>query len=162
MQPKGIIARASILLLSFIHILKKERCRFSFKRKFIGDYIGIAENRPELQTMVGKRERIEFAQSINKYDRNFQVLLLNFKCNFNKSNQVKRVDLLLTGRAVFLIRERTAKGSDREKLAESIYRSLTTMNITISVISFLQTNSSRPYRKCLPKVSFYASIKLWF
>ena len=51
---------------------KKERRRFSLNRNFVGDYIGI-ENQPALQAIVGRRERIDFAQTVNKYARKFKV-----------------------------------------------------------------------------------------
>jgi myosin-1 len=51
---------------------KKERRRNSINRNFIGDYIGM-EERPELQQFVGKREKIDFADTVTKYDRRFKV-----------------------------------------------------------------------------------------
>lgn len=58
---------ASDLLLN-----KKERRRNSINRNFIGDYIGMDEH-PELQQFVGKREKIDFADTVTKYDRRFKV-----------------------------------------------------------------------------------------
>lgn len=43
-------------------------------RNFVGDYIGLEEN-PALRALVGKRERIDFADTVNKYDRRFKVWL---------------------------------------------------------------------------------------
>ena len=57
---------------SDILLNRKERKRFSINRNFVGDYIGLDEN-PALRSMVGKRERIEFAHTVNKYDRRFKV-----------------------------------------------------------------------------------------
>ncbi|WAQ98849.1 MYO1E-like protein [Mya arenaria] len=57
---------------SDILLNRKERRRFSINRNFIGDYIGMEEN-PALRALVGKRERIEFADTVNKYDRRFKV-----------------------------------------------------------------------------------------
>lgn len=51
---------------------KKERRRHSLNRNFVGDYLGLDDN-PELRTLVGKRERIEFAATVNKFDRRFKV-----------------------------------------------------------------------------------------
>ena len=51
---------------------RKERKRNSLNRNFVGDYIGL-ENRPELRRFAGKRERIEFADTVNKFDRRFKV-----------------------------------------------------------------------------------------
>lgn len=44
-------------------------------RNFAGDYIGF-ETTPSLQALVGRRERIEFADKVNKYDRRFKVDML--------------------------------------------------------------------------------------
>ena len=38
----------------------------------MGDYIGLDEQ-PGLRALVGKRERIEFAETAIKYDRRFKV-----------------------------------------------------------------------------------------
>jgi hypothetical protein len=57
---------------SDILLNRKERKRFSINRNFVGDYIGIEET-PALRALVGKRERIEFADTVNKYDRRFKV-----------------------------------------------------------------------------------------
>lgn len=54
---------------------KKERRRFSLNRGFAGDYIGL-DNAPALRALVGKREKIEFAETVTKYDRRFQVPIL--------------------------------------------------------------------------------------
>ena len=41
----------------------------------MGDYLGL-EQRPELRQFLTKRERVDFADSVNKYDRRFKVRLL--------------------------------------------------------------------------------------
>lgn len=51
---------------------KKERKRGSLNRNFVGDYLGL-DNHPELRKFAGKRERIEFADTVQKYDRRFKV-----------------------------------------------------------------------------------------
>lgn len=51
---------------------KKERRQNSINRNFVGDYVGL-ENRPELRRFVGRRERVEFADTVVKYDRRFKV-----------------------------------------------------------------------------------------
>lgn len=43
-------------------------------RNFVGDYIGM-DDRPELRQFVGKREKIDFADKVNKFDRRFKVRL---------------------------------------------------------------------------------------
>lgn len=57
---------------SNILLNKKERRRNSINRNFVGDYLGL-EERPELRQFLGKRERVDFADSVTKYDRRFKV-----------------------------------------------------------------------------------------
>lgn len=40
----------------------------------MGDYLGL-EQRPELRQFLAKRERVDFADSVNKFDRRFKVKL---------------------------------------------------------------------------------------
>uniref|UniRef100_A0A914BXB0 Uncharacterized protein n=1 Tax=Acrobeloides nanus TaxID=290746 RepID=A0A914BXB0_9BILA len=88
---------------------KKERRRFSLNRNFVGDYIGI-ENQPALQAIVGRRERIDFAQTVNKYDRKFKV---------------KKIDLLVTPKHVTLVgREIEKKGVNKGKVVEVVKRQI--------------------------------------
>lgn len=51
---------------------RKERRRWSINRNFAGDYIGLDDN-PELRSLLEKRERVEFAHTVDKYDRRFKV-----------------------------------------------------------------------------------------
>lgn len=60
---------ASDLLLN-----KKERRKNSLNRNFMGDYIGM-DNHPEIRQFVGRRERVDFADVVVKYDRRFKVWL---------------------------------------------------------------------------------------
>lgn len=55
---------------------RKERRRLSINRNFAGDYIGLDDN-PELRSLLEKRERVEFAHTVEKYDRRFKVVSLN-------------------------------------------------------------------------------------
>uniref|UniRef100_A0A8D0G5J8 Myosin motor domain-containing protein n=1 Tax=Sphenodon punctatus TaxID=8508 RepID=A0A8D0G5J8_SPHPU len=57
---------------SNILLNKKERRRNSINRNFMGDYVGL-ESRPELRCFVGRRERVDFADTVVKYDRRFKV-----------------------------------------------------------------------------------------
>ncbi|XP_015283889.1 PREDICTED: unconventional myosin-If-like, partial [Gekko japonicus] len=57
---------ASHILYNF-----KERRRNSINRNFVGDYLGM-EDKPELRQFLTKRERIDFADSVTKYDRRFK------------------------------------------------------------------------------------------
>jgi myosin-1 len=51
---------------------RKQRRRASLNRNFVGDYIGI-DIKPRLANLVGKREKILFAEVVKKYDRRFKV-----------------------------------------------------------------------------------------
>lgn len=51
---------------------KKERRRNSINRNFVGDYLG-TDNHPEIRQFVGRRERIDFADVVVKFDRRFRV-----------------------------------------------------------------------------------------
>uniref|UniRef100_A0A5F8GH12 Myosin IE n=1 Tax=Monodelphis domestica TaxID=13616 RepID=A0A5F8GH12_MONDO len=93
---------ASDLLLN-----KKERRRNSINRNFIGDYIGMDEH-PELRQFVGKREKIDFADTVIKYDRRFKG--------------IKR-DLVLTPKCLYLIgREKVKQGPDKGLMKEVLKR----------------------------------------
>lgn len=52
----------------------KERRKNSINRNFVGDYIGL-EQKPELRQFLAKRERVDFSDSVNKFDRRFKVTL---------------------------------------------------------------------------------------
>ncbi|XP_075060774.1 unconventional myosin-If [Mixophyes fleayi] len=81
----------------------KERRRNSINRNFVGDYLGM-EDKPELRQFMAKRERIDFADSINKYDRRFK--------------SIKR-DLILTPKYLYLIgREKVKKGPEKGQIKE--------------------------------------------
>ncbi|OXA64664.1 Unconventional myosin-Ie [Folsomia candida] len=46
---------------------KKQRRKYSINRVFVGDYIGL-DHRPELLSLVGRREKVEFCESGAKRD----------------------------------------------------------------------------------------------
>jgi len=51
----------------------KERRRYSVNRSFFGDYINLEAN-PKLRRLLNdKRERVEFADLVTKYDRRGKV-----------------------------------------------------------------------------------------
>ncbi|XP_069851390.1 unconventional myosin-Ie [Dipodomys merriami] len=109
---------ASDLLLN-----KKERRRNSINRNFIGDYIGMEEH-PELQQFVGKREKIDFADTVTKYDRRFKG--------------VKR-DLLLTPKCMYLIgREKVKQGPDKGLVKEVLKRKIEMERILSVSLSTMQ------------------------
>lgn len=68
-----------------------------------GDYIGFETN-PGLRALVGKKERVEFAYTVNKYDRRFKV---------------QKRDLLLSNKAVYIVgREKEKKGPNKGQVVE--------------------------------------------
>ena len=86
---------------------KKLRRRATINRCFVGDYIGFGQN-AGLRALVGKRERIEFACCINKYDRKFKV---------------QKRDMLLSAQNLYLIgRERVKKGPQAGEIIEKVMR----------------------------------------
>eukprot|EP01135_Chromosphaera_perkinsii_P001858 Nk52_evm7s212 gene=Nk52_evmTU7s212 len=88
---------------------KKERKRFSLNRNFVGDYIGYLDN-PSLRALVGKREVVALAITINKYDRRY--------------NMQKR-DFLISNEAVYMIGfEKVAKGPEKGKIQRVVKRRL--------------------------------------
>ncbi|GLH11924.1 Unconventional myosin IC [Gryllus bimaculatus] len=102
---------------------KKERRRFSINRNFVGDYIGM-DCRPVLQSLVGRREKVLFAEVVKKYDRRFKST---------------RRDLILTAKAIFLIgREQVKKGPEKGKCVEVVKRKLDLQNISHISLSPLQ------------------------
>lgn len=102
---------------------KKERRRHSLNRNFVGDYLGLDDN-PELRALVGKRDRVEFAATVNKYDRRFKFL--------------KR-DLLLTQKGVFLIGlEMIKKGPEKGKKVLVVKRGIPLEKIAGVSLSTLQ------------------------
>ncbi|XP_052793613.1 unconventional myosin-Ie-like isoform X2 [Mya arenaria] len=108
---------------SDILLNRKERRRFSINRNFIGDYIGMEEN-PALRALVGKRERIEFADTVNKYDRRFK--------------STKR-DILLTPQNIYLIgREKVKKGPQKGQFVEVVKRKLPLEQVQSIAFSTMQ------------------------
>ncbi|XP_048880374.1 myosin IEb isoform X2 [Brienomyrus brachyistius] len=109
---------ASDLLLN-----KKERRRNSINRNFVGDYIG-TDNHPELRRFVGRRERIDFADVVVKYDRRFK--------------SVKR-DLILTPKFLYLIgREKVKQGPEKGQIQEVLKRQIELDKVQTVSLSTLQ------------------------
>uniref|UniRef100_A0A3Q3KII3 Osteoclast-stimulating factor 1 n=1 Tax=Monopterus albus TaxID=43700 RepID=A0A3Q3KII3_MONAL len=87
----------------------KERRKNSINRNFVGDYLGL-EQRPELRQFLTKRERVDFADSVNKFDRRFK--------------SIKR-DLILTPKGIYLVgREKVKKGPEKGQIKEVLKRKL--------------------------------------
>ncbi|XP_034029626.1 myosin IEb [Thalassophryne amazonica] len=108
---------------SDILLNKKERRRNSLNRNFVGDYIG-TDNHPEIRQFVGRRERIEFADVVVKFDRRFKT--------------VKR-DLILTPKFLYLIgREKVKQGPDKGQIQEVLKRKMELNRIQSVSLSTLQ------------------------
>lgn len=61
----------------------KERRRASLNRNFVGDYIGL-EGKPQTMSLIGRREKVFFAEVVKKYDRRFKVqILIRQQLKFN-------------------------------------------------------------------------------
>uniref|UniRef100_A0AAR2IMN9 Osteoclast-stimulating factor 1 n=1 Tax=Pygocentrus nattereri TaxID=42514 RepID=A0AAR2IMN9_PYGNA len=109
---------ASDLLLN-----KKERRRHSLNRNFVGDYLGM-DDRPELRQFLGKREKIDFADTVTKYDRRFKG--------------IKR-DLILTPKSLYLIgREKVKQGPEKGQIKEVLKRKIEVDKIMAVSLSTLQ------------------------
>ncbi|KAK1891318.1 Unconventional myosin-Ie, partial [Dissostichus eleginoides] len=109
---------ASDLLLN-----RKERRRHSLNRNFVGDYIGM-DDRPELRQFLGKREKIDFADKVTKYDRRFKG--------------IKR-DLILTPKSVYLIgREKVKQGPEKGQVKEVMKRRIDVEKILAVSLSTMQ------------------------
>lgn len=54
---------------------RKERRQASLNRNFVGDYIGL-DAKPQTMSLIGRREKIFFAEVVKKYDRRFKVKVL--------------------------------------------------------------------------------------
>ncbi|XP_046434447.1 unconventional myosin-Ie-like [Neodiprion virginianus] len=101
----------------------KQRRRASLNRNFVGDYIGL-DSKPQTMSLIGRREKVGFAEIVKKYDRRFKPC---------------RRDLILTGKCLFLIgREQIKKGLDKGRWVEVIKRKLPLDQITHVSLSTLQ------------------------
>ncbi|XP_076584111.1 unconventional myosin-Ie isoform X1 [Chaetodon auriga] len=109
---------ASDLLLN-----RKERRRHSLNRNFVGDYLGM-DDRPELRQFLAKREKIDFADKVTKYDRRFKG--------------IKR-DLILTPKSVYLIgREKVKQGPEKGQVTEVLKRRIDVEKILAVSLSTMQ------------------------
>ncbi|KAK9514455.1 hypothetical protein VZT92_027920 [Zoarces viviparus] len=102
---------------------KKERRRNSINRNFVGDYLG-TDNHPEIRQFVGRRERIDFADVVVKFDRKFRTV---------------KQDLILTPKFLYLIgREKVKQGPDKGQIQEVLKRKIEVNKIQSVSLSALQ------------------------
>ncbi|ESN91739.1 hypothetical protein HELRODRAFT_165806 [Helobdella robusta] len=102
---------------------KKERRRFSIDRSFVGDYLGL-EHKPGLRALLERREMVEFADAVNKYDRRFKP---------------SKRDLIITNKFFYLIgREQVKKGPQKGQVLEVIKRKIPLEGISHFALSTRQ------------------------
>ncbi|XP_038825373.1 unconventional myosin-Ie-like isoform X3 [Salvelinus namaycush] len=102
---------------------RKERRRHSLNRNFVGDYLGM-DDRPELRQFLAKREKIDFADKVTKYDRRFKG--------------IKR-DLILTPKCMYLIgREKVKQGPEKGQVNEVLKRRIDVEKILAVSLSTMQ------------------------
>lgn len=108
---------------SDILLNKKERRRNSLNRNFVGDYIGM-DLHPEIRAFVGRRERIDFADVVMKYDRRFRTV---------------KQDLILTPKFLYLIgREKVKQGLEKGQIQEVLKRKIELHKVQSVSLSCLQ------------------------
>ncbi|XP_029495068.1 unconventional myosin-Ie-like isoform X2 [Oncorhynchus nerka] len=102
---------------------RKERRRHSLNRNFVGDYLGM-DDRPELRQFLAKREKVDFADKVTKYDRRFKG--------------IKR-DLILTPKCMYLIgREKVKQGPEKGQVTEVLKRRIDVEKILAVSLSTMQ------------------------
>uniref|UniRef100_A0A8C3AUB9 Osteoclast-stimulating factor 1 n=1 Tax=Cyclopterus lumpus TaxID=8103 RepID=A0A8C3AUB9_CYCLU len=102
---------------------RKERRRHSLNRNFVGDYLGM-DDRPELRQFLAKREKIDFADKVTKYDRRFKG--------------IKR-DLILTPKSLYMIgREKVKQGPEKGQVTEVLKRRIDVEKILAVSLSTMQ------------------------
>lgn len=141
---------ASDLLLN-----RKERRRHSLNRNFVGDYLGM-DDRPELRQFLGKREKIDFADKVTKYDRRFKVSVRPRlqRGRFPMTNsavsahaQAIKRDLILTPKAVYLIgREKVKQGPEKGQVTEVMKRRIDVEKILAVSLRYGKTHIYRSRR----------------
>ncbi|KYM77915.1 Myosin-Ie [Atta colombica] len=92
----------------------KERKRETLNRNFFGDYIGL-EDKPQMMSLIGRREKVFFAETC-------------------------RVDLILTGKCIYLIGREQIKNDSKDKSIEVIKRKLSFNQISCVSLSTLTDN----------------------
>ncbi|XP_076066450.1 unconventional myosin-Ie-like isoform X2 [Oratosquilla oratoria] len=94
---------------------RKERRSNSLNRAFYGDYIGI-EFKPRLAALIPRGEKIQFAQTVNKFDRWFKS---------------SKRHLILTKYNLYLIgREKVKRGPEKGQTVEAVKRKIPLENFS--------------------------------
>ncbi|KAJ3148444.1 Unconventional myosin-Ie [Geranomyces variabilis] len=88
---------------------KKERKRFSVNREFLGDYLNYLDN-AVLKNLVGKQQKVVFADKMVKYDRKFKPTTREF---------------LLTETSLFVVGvEKEKSGPNKGRLVKAVKHNL--------------------------------------
>ena len=91
--------------------LKKWKSRFRYFQSFF--YVDVKYLFLGIRSLIGKREKIEFAQTVTRFDRKFKGV-----------KSAKR-DLIVTQKGIFLIgREQVKKGPNKGQSEEVLTRSI--------------------------------------
>ncbi|KAK7066162.1 Unconventional myosin-Ie [Halocaridina rubra] len=102
---------------------RKERRSNSLNRNFYGDYIGV-EYKRSISTLIPRREKVEFALTVDKFDRRFR--------------RTKR-DLILTKSNVYLIgRVKVQKGPEKGQVVDILKRKIALADVTQATLSTFQ------------------------
>ncbi|KAJ3021050.1 Unconventional myosin-Ie [Thoreauomyces humboldtii] len=88
---------------------KKERKRFSVNREFLGDYVNYLDN-AILKSLLGKQEKVVFADKVTKYDRKFKPTQREF--------------LLSETSLVFIGAEKEKSGPNKGRLVKVVKQKL--------------------------------------
>lgn len=119
-KSNKVAVEASQLFLN-----RKERREHSLNRNFHGDYIGM-DFRPALSALIPRREKVIFALTVDKLDRQFR-----------KSKR----ELILTKAGLYLIGwVKVKKGPEKGKVVQSLKRKIDLENVTQATLSTLQDN----------------------
>ncbi|XP_045106073.1 unconventional myosin-Ie-like isoform X2 [Portunus trituberculatus] len=110
---------------SQLFLNRKERRENSLNRNFHGDYIGM-DFRPALSALIPRREKVLFALTVDKLDRQFR-----------KSKR----DLILTKGGLYLIGlVKIKKGPEKGKIVQALKRKIDLENVTQATLSTLRDN----------------------
>ncbi|KAK4299769.1 hypothetical protein Pmani_027986 [Petrolisthes manimaculis] len=102
---------------------RKERRSNSLNRNFHGDYIGV-EYKPAVAALIPRREKIEFALTVDKFDRQFRS---------------QKRDLVVTKAGIYLCgRTQVKKGPDKGKVVDVVKRKIPLESIVQATLSTFQ------------------------
>ena len=70
------------------------------------------DDQPAIRNLIGKRDKIEFAQTVTRFDRKYKGL------------KMAKRDLIVTNKGIFLIGREVDKNSPNKQLVETITRQI--------------------------------------